>query len=260
MPAMIAADRKPHDAIVQLRVSRIQSFDSASPDKHRADRKRERHRHPHVAEVQQRRMHRHQNVVLQQRIRPRTIGRNRKHVAGTDSPGRRAESRRTARRTAAPSPHTGRDCPAARRLIETTRQRVERQHPSPEENRPLERAPQRNDRVEQRRRTAAHLRHVRHREVVRHQRHEHRDRRRPSPAAKLAYTAPYAIEPVTAARACTAMGTIKIPSTMNGMRDEQRARAQRDRSRSRPPSSASCTSPAASRPASAGDTRSSVSP
>src|SRR5437868_6161024 len=32
MPAMIAAERSPHDATVQLRVRRIQSFDSASPD------------------------------------------------------------------------------------------------------------------------------------------------------------------------------------------------------------------------------------
>src|SRR5690242_11602725 len=32
IPAMIAAERNPHDAIVQLRVRRIQSFDSASPD------------------------------------------------------------------------------------------------------------------------------------------------------------------------------------------------------------------------------------
>jgi hypothetical protein len=32
MPAMIAADRNPHDANVQIRVRRIQSSDSASPD------------------------------------------------------------------------------------------------------------------------------------------------------------------------------------------------------------------------------------
>src|SRR6476646_893334 len=32
MPAMMAADKSPHDATVQLRVSRIQSFESASPD------------------------------------------------------------------------------------------------------------------------------------------------------------------------------------------------------------------------------------
>ncbi len=142
----------------------------------RADRERERHGHPDVAEVQQRWMHRHERMVLEQRIGPRPIGRHRRHdperIRRSDEqeieerPDAQQRGRRVGHERAFAVP------------VQVHHERaVHRQHEPPEQDRALERAPERDDRVEERRRAAPHLRHVADAEVVRDERVHHSERR-----------------------------------------------------------------------------------
>ncbi len=140
-----------------------------------AHRKRERHRHSHVAEVQQGWVHRHQDVVLEQRIGPRSVSWHRPHrlegIGRTheqdgeeqdDAEQRRRRERQQLPRSVPVNPgHRG---------------SVECKHPGPEENGAFQRPPQRDDGEQQRCGTASDGRDIGDGKVVRHQRHDHRDR------------------------------------------------------------------------------------
>ncbi len=122
-------------------------------------------------------MNRHQYVVLQESVRSRAVGWYRPHgnewICRTrqeqrEEPGDREHHHRCVRhqvaRAAPMKPHD--------------RCRVQSEHPRPEEDRTLQRAPQRNDREQQRGRPAAYRRHVRYREIVRDEREDHQRRRK----------------------------------------------------------------------------------
>ena len=78
MPATIAKPRKPQATIVQRRVMRIQS-PSVSPESSAPIAKANGTDMPDVAQVEERRMHRHERMVLQQRIRSRSVGGHGEH-------------------------------------------------------------------------------------------------------------------------------------------------------------------------------------
>ena len=69
--------RKPHANSVQRRVSTSQPSPTPAGDQ-RGDGERERHGEADVAEVEHRRVERHQQVVLQQRVGAGAVGRDRR--------------------------------------------------------------------------------------------------------------------------------------------------------------------------------------
>ena len=116
----------------------------------RADGERERHREPHVAEIEHRRMECHEDVVLQQRVGARTVVAHRR-VERTE--GRRGTDHQQEEE---PAHHEqGQHRPADHRVggpvaeLHDDGHHVAAQDQGPQQDRALERRPQRGD-VEQR--------------------------------------------------------------------------------------------------------------
>ena len=144
----------------------------ASGDQSR-DRERERHGEPDEPQIEERRMRRHQRVVLQQRQRPVPVGRHR-------------GERRERRRRPEDEQQVERDDPVHRRERPPERLGTPRAEPErdrgevpaedevPQQERALVGRPQREDLEERRRRDARVRGDVADREVVRQQGDEHR--------------------------------------------------------------------------------------
>ena len=152
------------------------------------DRERERHREPDVAQVQDRWVEQHEDVVLEQRVRARPVENTGRAVLE-----RRRGSEADQREERGDDEHHD-ERPADKRIVGAPPEapgdcrRVSRDHDRPQQDRPFERAPHRGHVVERWRGGRPDLLHVREREVPGDQRplhHHDREHRAGQPEPRV---------------------------------------------------------------------------
>ena len=150
---------------------------AALAEDERRDRIGERHRGEDVAEVEERRVQRHERMVLQQRVRPVPVLRR-------DRKTRERIRRRCRDEQQEERKHREHDGERGRRKAWNGQRAAERDEGGraredrrPEKDRPLEGRPEADDRVEERSLSRVVLGDVEDREVVRREREHHRERR-----------------------------------------------------------------------------------